>query len=477
MTSLRPRRLREVLAGAVLVGACAVTPSASAASATPRTVEQGGHAAARTSPAHLQQWWYDAMRLGDAQRVSTGKGVVVAVIDRYVNPAVPDLKGADVEIRQNCRGRAMPKVTDDVADHGTAMVTAIVGQGTGNGPGGRGVLGVAPDATVRFYSTDTDPTNDFGECDAFEIGPLIVKAARQGADIISVSLGLGASPTFHQEYLRKAEAYGAVVVAASGEKSGKYHKIMDYPGGIPGVVAVNAADYQGRPWALNPDATSLDGDLRYPTITAPGVAAQLGGYVGARWVSGATRTGTSGATAITAGALALVKSRWPESTNNQLIQALVHWPGNDHRGNLTYDKRLGYGLLAINNVLAVDPTKYPDVNPLLKGPQQAIKDFPASVYGAAEGSTGSGDTAGSTAKASPSSSAATTSRGSRAGDGSGGVPVWVWPLGGVVLVGLAGALLAVRRRGTSSPSTAPSTTSAPERVPSSSGSHHRTEGE
>ncbi len=473
MTSSRPRRLRAVLAGVALVGACAVAPSAAAASATPETVTDSGWqpgSTTRAATGHVQQWWYDAMRLGAAQRISTGKGVVVAVIDRYVNPDVPDLEGADLEIRQNCRGRAMPRVSDDVADHGTAMVTAIVGQGTGNGPGGRGVLGVAPDATVRFYSTDTDPTNDFGECDPFEIGPLIVKAARQGADIISVSLGLGATPSFHQSYLRKAQAYGAVVVAAAGEKSGKYHKIMDFPGGIPGVVGVNAADYRGRPWALNPDATSLDGDLRYPTITAPGVDAQLGGYVDrTHWVSGATRTGTSGATAITAGALALVKSRWPESTNNQLIQALVHWPGSDHNGDLTYDKHLGYGLLAINNVLAVDPTKYPDVNPLLKGPQQAIKDFPASVYGA------STSTAGPTAKPSPAASSRTTGQPSTASAGGGGwVPIWAWPLGGVVLVGLAGALLAVRRRGTSAPSTAPP---APETVSSSSGSHHRTEGE
>ena len=477
MTDHRPRRLLAALAGTAVVGLSFVAP-AGATAAAPVSPQ----VAAQDKP-HVEQWWYDAMRLGDAQRVTTGKGVVVAVLDGYVNTDVPDLKGADVELRQNCRGGRTPKVTSRAADHGTAMVTAIVGQGTGNGPGGRGVLGVAPDATVRFYSVDTDPSNDVGECDTFEIGPLVVKAAQQGADIISVSLGLGGSPDFHEEYLRKAESYGALVVAASGEKSGKFHKIMDYPGGIPGVVGVNAGDSQGRPWKLNPDATSIDGDLRYPTITTPGVAAPLGGYVGSRWVSGATRTGTSGATAITAGALALVEARWPDATANQVIQALIHWPGDDRKGALSYDKRLAYGLLAINNVLPVDPTKYPDVNPLLEGPQQAIKDFPASVYdaqGSTQGSAG-GETQGAGAA---STGTAGKDAGKTAGSGSSdrsasasssdGVPVWVWPVGAVVVLGLAGALLAARRRGAAPPST---TEPAPEPVPSNSSSHHRSEGE
>ena len=45
---------------------------------------------------------------------------------------------------------------------------------------------------------------------------------------------------------------------------------------------------------------------------------------GRGWVSGSDRTGTSDAAPIVAGALALVKSKYPDATGNQLIQQLIH---------------------------------------------------------------------------------------------------------------------------------------------------------
>ena len=431
--------LRRLLATAAVL--CSTTVGVSA----PALLATGGAATAAAKPSHVLQWWSDAMGLDGLHKSTTGKGVVVAVIDAYLNPGVPDLKGADIEQRANCYGRTSPTIADRRADHGTAMVTAIVGQGTGTGPGGRGVLGVAPDASVRFYSIDPNPKTELFECDTYDIGPLMVRAAREGADIISISLG-DLSPSVKQ-YVDKVLAMGVVIVAPSGLKAPD-NLIMDNPAGIPGVVAVNAATPAGKSWVSNPDP--YPEGKQYPTITSPGVRAQLGGYVTrTTWESGAGRTGTSGATAIAAGAFAMLKSKYPAATGNQLIQAVIHTTGGMDlkMGEIAYKNRVGFGFLSLSSALDVDPTKYPDVNPLLKGPQAAIREFPASVYGATT-SGGASASPSPSASAQPSNQAASKPRATTTEDTSqSGMPVWGWVVVAIVLVALAlGGLLAARRR-------------------------------
>lgn len=411
-------RIGAALALACLLSAL-VAPAASAASAT---------AVARRERPHLRPWWYHALHLDKAHRTSTGKGVTIAVIDGFVDTSVPDLRGAHIDLRTDCHGQpTKPQHRGPGTDHGTAMTTLLVGQGKGNGPGGRGILGVAPDATVRFYSKETDP-DPFIECDPYDTAYLMLKAARQGADIISYS---GGGNGIFEDVIPKILKMGVLVVAAAGERLDRYSP-LDWPAQIPGVVAVNAVDRNSHPWAGNPFSEVRFG---FPVVSAPGVEAPVGGLVDGRWVSGAPRTGTSGATAIAAGIFALLKSRWPDATANQLIQAAIHAPGDGPM--IKWDRHYGFGVISATYALPVDPTGWPDVNPLLHGPRKAMKTYPMSVY--------QKPTATPSASSTP---AARSAHSAPARSDDGGVPAWVWiVVAFVILLLVAGLALVVRRSG------------------------------
>ena len=70
--------------------------------------------------------------------------------------------------------------------------------------------------------------------------------------------------------------------------------------------------------------------------------------------------GTSFATPIVAGQIALARSRWPQATPNQLLQLVTH-SGSNNGG---WDQYTGYGALSLDVMLGSDPSQYPDENPL-----------------------------------------------------------------------------------------------------------------
>src|SRR3954454_2863101 len=105
------------------------------------------------TPRGENAWWYTAMKIADAQKETTGKGVAIGLVDGPVDPKLPELRGQDVVPVVNvCGGE--PTGTGNLADHGTSMAAFIVGSGKGNPPAD-GVKGIAPDATLRVYADAT----------------------------------------------------------------------------------------------------------------------------------------------------------------------------------------------------------------------------------------------------------------------------------------------------------------------------------
>lgn len=444
----RGRRLALLGAGALLAAGASPAVAAPAPASGEPTVATPTAADARTPVPGV--WWYDAMHLEDVHETATGKGVKVAVIDIQLDPYVPDLRGAKISKGTDCLDNKPTKYwTGELASHGTAMTTAIVGQGAG----GKGIVGVAPDAEVRFWSYDYRPRNGGYECDAVLIARQVDKAVAWGADVINMSLGVGRGL---QESVGKALDAGVVVVASAGEVPDgepRAEQPIESPANIPGVVAASAGDNRGKVWSKNPmgevvDYSSLN---QWLGVVAPGVETPLGGFTSdGTWVSADPRTGTSGASALTAGAFAVLKERWPEATGNQLIQSVLHHTGGDTSdGDMSYDKVEGFGTLSLRKALEVDPTGYPDENPLRMEPEKAIAAFPASVYDLERTAddAGADDTS---PQADPqdddASAAAGSSTDEPAGAEDGGsVPWWAVAVG-VVLLAAAAAALLVRRR-------------------------------
>jgi subtilisin family serine protease len=390
-------------------------------------------------------WWYEAMRIDEAhEKGATGKGVTVALIDTSVDTSVPELKEQQVKLRTNCRNQPARSVSGKASSHGTSMAALIVGSGQGNAPGGVGVAGVAPEARLLAY----DATSKGDPCSGAFLAQTIDQAVEDGADIISMSLNWDDGI---RDSVQGALDAGVVVVGGMSSNGGQPESQM-FPAAMPGVVAVQAVDRNAKAWG---DTLVSDKAV----IAAPGVDTGSGTWNSAtgEFDSLGYATGTSDATAIVSGALAAVKSRYPEATGNQLVQHLIHEVGGEEEHD--WDGTYGFGIVSVTQMLKSDPGQWPDENPLLKGPRASIRDYPDWVSSEVEDPPGKGENAptaddggeAGSSEESGGSDASSAASGAASDETASGVPGWVWPVGGVaVLAVLAGAFVALRRSGSTS---------------------------
>jgi hypothetical protein len=396
-------------------------------------------------------WWYDAMGVAQVQADGvTGAGVKVAVIDNAIDPQVPMLVGANVKVNEPgfCRadageGPLLPTTGTALTNstwHGSNVTALISGTGKGYG-GARSTAGIAPGAAVTFYSID-DPavdtrtsnpcTTGSGQNLSFERA--ITTAVDDGARIISISQFAPStviSPATKQVYAW-ALHQGVVLVIGLGD----YTTDPDALALMNGVVAVQGGDANGAPMGTGTTAGVVP--HQRVTVLAPGVNIfQQGDPRTKSWQASIPDGGTSYATPLVAGMLADVAGKYPKATGNQLIQSLIHNTDKDDHP-LAYDPAAGYGTANLRHMLAVDPTKYPDVNPLI------VQDAPAKWDNSA-GEIASAQWPDSLALAgqpSPKPSATVHPSATPAPSGSqvpagraAGLPGWVWPVAaGAVLV-------------------------------------------
>lgn len=398
--------------------------------------------AAPVAPAHAADpapWWYEVMSVADAHRDVTGEGVTIALFDGRIDPSAPGLSGADIRVQDDCFGDPAPRLDVARDDHGTSMAGLLVGQ---DAPTSGGVVGMAPDATVLFYPQDTREgaagEDVFMECTAWETAAQVDAAVEAGADIVLFTTS-GASAPPQEEAIERAIDQGVAVVAGAGNRTD-----IRWPAAQPGVVATYAVDRRADPWAGNAYIPDGKAQERFPAISAPGVQLPALRYVpGAGWDPQFPSTGTSGAAPLVAGSLALVKEKYPEASGNQLVQHLIHLTGGTREYG--WDADYGFGIVSVEEMLADDPSGWPDDNPLLDGPRRAVADYPMSALGEGGAGQDATEVAGEeTDEDSAAAPAADSASDSGSGEADGSLP---WLLGGgAVLLVLAGAGWALRRR-------------------------------
>ncbi|WP_227000574.1 S8 family serine peptidase [Protaetiibacter intestinalis] len=329
---LTVRRLVAALAGAILVAAGCLAGSSPAVASGADAVRDA-------------QYWLDDYGIRDAWSVTRGAGVTIAVIDTGVgSPAELDgavVGGTDFSGKGSADGRT-PVGKD--GEHGTLVASLAAGRGTGSGSG---VIGSAPEASILAVSIGLDT----GDSDQ-QIADAVRWSVDHGADIINMSLTRNTLdwPVSWDDAFTYAADHDVVVLAAAGNRgSGTYE--VGAPATMPGVLTVAGVDRAGQ--------SSENASAQGVTI---GVAAPSEGLVGAmpdgthvRW------NGTSGATPIVAGVVALVMAAHPELDAANVINRITATardagaPGAD----VTY----GFGLLdAYAAVTAEVP--HVDANPM-----------------------------------------------------------------------------------------------------------------
>jgi len=219
-----------------------------------RFATQGSHAPSLQVPLqHSAQ----VLRLAQAHRWATGKGVRIAVIDTGVDVEHPELRGQIVKIGNfvELGGRADPSFNSDI--HGTAVAGVIAAALNSD----LGLVGVAPQAQVFALKAcwQERPGAREAVCDSYTLSKAIDFAITQGAQVLNFSLAGPPDPMI-AKLVAAALRRGIVVVAADGPDPAR-----SFPATQRGVLGVAGSD-------------DLQGRLRFParrlaagTLAAPGV--------------------------------------------------------------------------------------------------------------------------------------------------------------------------------------------------------------
>ncbi|MGY0003364.1 type VII secretion-associated serine protease mycosin [Micromonospora sp. I033] len=273
------------------------------------------------------QWHLASLRVEEVQQMSQGEGVVVAVPDTGVDPH-PDLQrnllpGTDVSADGDGR--------KDEDSHGTSMAGLIAAHGNGNGGG---ALGVAPRAKILPIRSKLID----GKGDTEELAESMEWAVAHQADVISISATAGASVRL-QRAVKSALEADIVVVASVGNRPEDVR--VGYPASEPGVLAVGGVRKDGSHAEISVTGPEVD-------IVAPAVDIYSTSY-GGKYSKG---TGTSGATAIVAGAAALIRSKYPNLPAQEVAHRLTATAID--KGPPGRDDEYGYGVIDLVAALTAD---------------------------------------------------------------------------------------------------------------------------
>ena len=273
----------------------------------------------------------------------TGEGVPIAMIDGKVDTSVPELAGADITVKIPCTINSTPVVEN----HGTGVASILVSS----------AYGIAPNATLLAYQMNLGANGGTPGQDCLDSGNavrsegvwLFNQAMNDGAQIINLSASSEDGSDSMKWTVARAMSSGVIIVAAAGNDSSNNDALsMSKWSGVVGVTAISTdgarQDYSS--WGQGVVTTSIGGPVMFRNLQ-----------------TGASDSvfGTSVASPIVAGVLALAKQRWPQATSNQLLQLLVKTGLNPDHG---WNKYTGFGGIDPGAILNTDPSQFPDENPL-----------------------------------------------------------------------------------------------------------------
>ncbi|MEV0002456.1 S8 family serine peptidase [Micromonospora sp. NPDC050980] len=306
------------------------------------------------------QWHLKFLRVKEAHRLSRGAGVLVALPDTGVDRH-PDLSENLLAGKDLVAGRR--NALHDTNSHGTAMAGIIAAHGSGDG---LGALGIAPEAKILPIVSST--SDNYGDADT--LANAIDYAVSQHVEVISIS---SAGVTSEKLVQAVKSAVDADVVVVAGVGNVPRAATVSYPAAQEGVIAVSGVDRLGKHAAISVKGPKIE-------VAAPAVDIYSTSF-GGKYSKG---TGTSSATAIVAGAAALIRSKYPHLPAAEVAHRLTATAVD--KGPPGRDDEYGYGVIDLVAALTAD------VPPI--GFESAGVTAPASTVAAPDTGDGGGTARG-----------------------------------------------------------------------------------
>lgn len=322
------------------------------------------------------QWGYTVTGVPEAWDYTTGsRDVVVAVIDNGIfanhpdladnmwrntseiagngldddqNGFIDDVNGWDFVGNDNDPTPDAQNLAPDQSDmhisHGTS-VAGIIGAVGNNSRDGAGIAWSVRLMNIRAANNKGDGVNE-------ALAQAVTYAAKNGADIINLSVNSQQDDDGLRQALRLAVDKGIAVFASAGNLAASYADIPSYPvctdrgaskQWVIGLSAVNSERRLASFSSFGPDCIDL---------TAPGEDIDSAGWYNVPgYVFG--WSGTSFATPFASGAAALIKSLRPDWKADDIYRALLGRVSHSCTGvsEAEYQKYYGYGLLRIDRAV------------------------------------------------------------------------------------------------------------------------------
>ena len=283
----------------------------------PRSSDQKGIATVNIAKA-----W--DITLGDAN-------IIIGIVDTGADLTHPDLVSKLVPgFNVITNGQTPPK---DDNGHGT-HVAGITAAATDNKVG---IAGVAP----RCMVMPVKALDNAGNGDVLNLSVGIVWAVDHGAKVINLSLGGDNAPETLKRAVQYALSHRVPIISATGNGNEEGIGVNEprYPAALPGVIAVGALDSTGR-------VASFSNYGKWTTVVVPGerILSTTPTYDLPGMIKNYDfMDGTSMASPIVAGVVALMLSRNPNMTPAMVKTKLESTA--KAIGSSGFNEKAGYGLV------------------------------------------------------------------------------------------------------------------------------------
>lgn len=349
------------------------------------------------------QWYLNRIKAPEAwDTIRESPHVIVAVIDSGVQITHPDLRDNIWTNSKEIVGNKIdddkngfiddvngwdfvnnvpdpsPKFSEGFTEAGVMHGTIVAGVIAASGNNAAGITGVTWKAKIMPLKV----LNDAGEGDTGKVVSAIDYAIKNGADIINLSfVGFGYSQAL-EEAIGRAHDAGVIVVAAAGNEQAdgtgyNLDKTPMYPACHDGVIGVAATDTLDQKAPFSSYGTECV-DLSAPGISIYSTAVydpskRIDNKVFNKYYEGYW-SGTSMATPMVSGALALLKELNPRLSSDELTSVVLNNTDNINKLNPNYVGLLGKGRLNIkSSVDFVQQTVNNNIVKLLFSPLSVAK--------------------------------------------------------------------------------------------------------
>lgn len=354
---------------------------------------------------------FEYMNVGDTLNTYTGKGVKIAVIDTGINATHEDFYDSEGKCiisdksayfsssdssslkKPHTMNFGMNNGRNDVSSyedllnglsdysggHGTHVASMISSQINGVGS-----VGIAPDAELIFIKCANEngvfPSRNWinGAIEyAIEVGADIINLSIQSYAVSDIKYGSSTSgtgyidaPTAYESSIKKAWDNGIIIVSAAGNYNTNY---ASYPANNDNVICVGALaneslDTKATYSNYGNGGTKADANGKQVACGDIDLVAPGGGY-GANAKSNSSYFdsswgGTSFASPLVAGAIALYKEAYPNASQSDIIKALY-----ESCFDLNNEEYFGNGRLDVKKFLSTS------VDSLVDNAVNAIDSF------------------------------------------------------------------------------------------------------